>query len=152
MKQFPTLLLAFGAAACGPQQADYDGAMERYWPKYLADQRRHVEFYEESIAATQRLERLDRLVPDSLSTPERREQPSARLLEERANLEKAQYFAQAKFERTSDVSCTPAQKLPGDNCELTVRYSGPDGELFEERFTARFHTVDGRLELVGEAS
>ena len=116
MKQFPTLLLAFGAAACGSQQADYEGAMERHWPAYLADERESISFYEERIAFLKRAEEAESRRDAAFAGRERRARfdsdPGDEMLSDaRAKLEKAQYFAQAKFQRISDVSCACAAAL-----------------------------------------
>ena len=142
-------LLAF-AAACGPTDSDYEGAIERRWPieqqaqlKRAAFLERHAESFERSAERSSRMEQC--FGTDNNLSESARETA----LNARAEQEEAEYIAAAKLISVRDISCAPASPMPGQNCEVTVSIEGRDGERHDMSGAWRFDELDGQIEVVG---
>lgn len=131
------------------EQEEYFEAVETYWPNVQAHWQKRTEFskqhaqqFREGAALSQRVSaKLGQAAPDN------RAEQIAREVEREVGY--YLWLSQSKLKSLNNVSCVPADDLPGENCEMKLTLIGTDGK--EKVLTSgwRFDEVDGKTTVVG---
>lgn len=145
-----TTFFLFSCTFFTPSKDDYFQAVKAYWPAMQARWKSDAEFSERHAASFREGAAMER----RMSSRFRQAKPSGRFTDVAQKSEIAakaeRWLSLSRLKSISNIRCVPADKLPGENCEMQVHLIGVDGKEEQLNGTWRFDVIDNKISIVGE--